>query len=127
MVRLRGHHLVCLFFFEGDLGEREYGSNRESLLTRVEAGEPVEIVGSADDLCAWCPHLNQSRCLYKEGAEEEIARLDGMAAEYLDVSVGAVTLWRDTAQRVIDAPGVWFLQFCDTCDWRASCRRGCYT
>jgi hypothetical protein len=127
VARLRGHHLICLFFFEGDLDDRGYGSSRESLIARVEAGDPVEIVRGADDLCACCPHLKGSRCSYKEGAEDEITRLDRMAAEFLGVSIGSITTWRDVAQLVIDAQGAWFLQFCDGCDWGANCRKGCHT
>jgi hypothetical protein len=124
MARLRGHHLICLYFFEGDLGERAYRLNRERILANVEAGEPVEVVNGADDLCASCPHLTEARCTYKDGAEEEIRNLDRMAAEYLGVSVRASISWRGIAQRVIDAPGIWFWRFCDGCDWRADCRRG---
>ncbi len=126
MVRLRGHHLVCLFFFEGNLGDRGYSSNRENILARVEKGEPVKIIGGADDLCGRCPYLAGLRCTYKEEAEEEIAQLDRKAVEHLGFSVGATILWRDAAQRVIDAPGTWFSQFCDKCDWVANCRRGCH-
>ena len=124
MARLRGHHLICLYFFEGDLGEQTYRLNRERILARVEAGEPVEVVNGADDLCGSCPHLSEARCTYKDGAEEEIRNLDSMAAEYLGVSAGASISWQGIARRVIDAPGVWFSRFCDGCGWRADCRRG---
>jgi uncharacterized protein len=124
MARLRGHHLVCLYFFEGDLGERAYGLAREGIRASVEAGESVEVVNGADDLCASCPHLTEARCTYKDGAEEEIRNLDRRAADYLGVSAGVSIAWQSIGQRVIDAPGVWFSQFCDGCDWRADCRRG---
>jgi hypothetical protein len=125
MARLRGHHLICLYFFEGDLGERTYGLNRERILARIEGGEPVEVVSGADDLCVSCPHLTEARCTYKDGAEEETRQLDRTATEYLGVSAGASVSWQGIAQRVIDAPGVWFSQFCHGCDWQTDCRRGC--
>jgi uncharacterized protein len=124
MVRLRGHHLVCLFFFEGDLGETEYDLNRKRVIAKLEAGEPVAIVSGADDLCAHCPHLKGSQCVYKKGAQEEVVHLDKMAADCLGLSVGTITVWSETAQRVIHAPGKWFAQFCDRCDWLANCRIG---
>lgn len=124
MVRLRGHHLICLFFFEGDVEEDAFELGRRRVLKQCESGEPIQIVQGADDLCASCRHLSYGHCALKPDADIEIARLDSAALEGLCVSVGDSLSWRDAASRVIDIPGNWFFGFCGECEWSLRCRMG---
>jgi hypothetical protein len=124
MARLRGHHLICLFFFEGGLGNKAFGLKRQHIVAGIEAGESVEVVAGADDLCASCPRLTGDRCAYKDGAEEEIRKLDTMALGYLNLLPGSSVLWREIAECVVNATGSWFSLFCEGCDWVSTCRQG---
>jgi uncharacterized protein len=124
LIRLRGHHLICLFFFEGDTKQDAFELGRQRVLGQCEAGEPVQIVERADDLCLSCRHLAGVRCTLNPGADTEIARLDRVALEGLGMSVGDSLSWRDAASRVIDMPAKWFSRFCGECEWSDRCRMG---
>jgi uncharacterized protein len=124
LARLRGHHLICLFFFEGDIEQDVFELGRQRVLGQCEASEPVQIVERADDLCLSCRHLAGVRCTLNSSADTEIACLDRVALEGLGISVGENLSWSDIASRVIDIPGKWFSRFCDGCEWSGQCRMG---
>lgn len=124
MVRLRGHHLVCLFFFEGDAKQDAFELGRQRILGQCEAGEPIRIVERADDLCLSCRHHAGVKCTLSPDADTEIARLDRAALEGLDMSVGESLSWVDAASRVMDMSGKWFSGYCEDCEWSDSCRMG---
>ena len=126
MARLRGHHLICLFFFEGDIDQEAFEHERKHVLGQGEAGDPIEIVEGADDLCSCCRHLADGRCAINPGADVEITRLDRSALEGLGISVGESRSWSDVASRVVDIPGRWFSRFCEGCTWIGRCRMGAF-
>ena len=65
MLKLRGHHLVCLHYFQGEGYSREFVCNLQELVHRAEKGEPVEVVVGPDDVCRACPNLRKGRCRHK--------------------------------------------------------------
>jgi hypothetical protein len=51
-VRLRPHHLFCLSTFAGEGYSTAFVAGVEAVVTRIAAGEPVELVEGPDDICA---------------------------------------------------------------------------
>ncbi|GAB6182991.1 hypothetical protein JCM13991_07320 [Thermodesulfovibrio hydrogeniphilus] len=68
MIRLRGHHLICLHFFSGESYETDFIANLMDVLKRCE-GEEIEVVEVADDICLKCSYLQNSQCFYTKDAE----------------------------------------------------------
>ena len=56
-MKLRGHHLVCLHFFTGEGYTKEFIDNLNRILKKAEAGEEIEVINSADDVCIKCPYF----------------------------------------------------------------------
>jgi hypothetical protein len=127
-LRLRGHHFICLQFFRGEGESPEYVANLESVVERL-ATEPAEAVAIADDICAACPDLGtDGRCgSARAGGEDEIARIDALAFELLEMAPGdRITLAEARNQLGDYAIGVgrWRAQACDGCAWEVVCERG---
>ena len=63
VIKLRGHHLVCLHFFKGEGYNLEYVENLAYILKRAEAGDGIEVAAGADDVCNTCPSLKEGMSL----------------------------------------------------------------
>jgi len=122
MPRLRGHHLVCLHFFNGEGYNPEFIVNLRDILEKAEA-EEVEITREADDICEGCPHLKQLRCRYTEDADEGIREMDTRALELLREGEGAKVRWHEIRKRIPGLFHLWYETYCGTCGWRRACER----
>lgn len=121
VLKLRGHHLICLHFFQGEGYSREFIENLKGVVGRAEAGEEIELVEGADDVCRACPALKDGRCASKPDAEAEIREMDVEAAAHLGISAGERVHWRDLKVKVGATPKEWFAAFCAGCDWEKAC------
>jgi hypothetical protein len=116
---LRGHHLICLHFFNGEGYDDIFVKNLEKVLEDVCEGGG-RIVEGADDVCRACPHLRGGRCSYKKG-EDEIRRLDELALSLLGLGVGDVVRWDSLESRLRPIFQKWVQAACAKCDWRKVC------
>ncbi len=121
MIRLRGHHLICLNFYSGEGYSREFVLNLEEVMHRARKGETILIVSGADDICRACPTLRGDECVSTEGADAEIRKMDAKALDFLGVKTGSKVYWEEVAQKVLKAPAEWLLSFCEGCGWRDAC------
>ncbi|MEW6173248.1 MAG: DUF1284 domain-containing protein, partial [Bacillota bacterium] len=116
MIRLRGHHLVCLHFFRGEGYNREFIDNLEEVLGKAEKGDTIEVIEGADDVCRACSELKDGQCAHTPDADANIRQLDAKATVHLGVSPGNTVLWQDMKARVAATPKEWFVPFCDGCE-----------
>jgi hypothetical protein len=121
VIKLRGHHLVCLQFFRGEGYNREFIANLEDVIGRAEKGEEIEVVEGADDVCRACPALKGDECVAKPGVDAEIREMDKEAASHLGVKVGERVRWQEVSPKVAATPKDWFAGFCAGCDWEKAC------
>lgn len=124
MIRLRGHHLVCLHYYHGGGLTEAYAANLIQKVEQAKHGEAIMIVGGADDICALCPYLQQSLCQGKMAEEEKILKLDRQALALINCRVGDEVLWTGIQREVEAAPLFWFESFCCGCTWAKYCDRG---
>ncbi|MGB4505375.1 MAG: DUF1284 domain-containing protein [Syntrophaceticus sp.] len=122
-MKLRGHHLICLHYYRGEGYSPDYVEHLWKVVKRAKDGEVIEIVSGADDVCQACPYLKGEHCEHKEGADEEIRKLDQAALNFLEVTYGDQVLWQDLQAKVMAAPKSWFDSFCAGCDWFELCTR----
>jgi hypothetical protein len=123
MVRLRGHHLICLHFFLGEGYNPEFIDNLKEVLKRAEAGEEIEIWAGADDVCRECPYLRGKLCLYDKDAENEIREMDRTAIELLGLEKGTGVKWTDINKKIRGIFREWAERYCEECDWRWVCEK----
>ena len=122
MMTLRGHHLVCLFFFNGEGYTQEYTDNLRAAVKRAEGGG-VEVVSGADIICIKCPHLRENRCCYESNAEEAIEGMDRKALDLLEVASGQSISWSELKAKLTAIFPEWYKSFCSDCDWLRVCRK----
>ena len=120
MPSLRGHHLICLHFFNGEGYSEEFIRNLKNALKKMEHS-PVEICSGADEICMKCPYLKDNTCHYDNNAEEDIRDMDTKALELLNLSPGSKADWNSIRDAV---PGIfiqWHASYCESCDWITAC------
>lgn len=123
MIKLRGHHLICLHFFQGEGYSKEFVANIGELLKKAKRGDEITVVVGADEVCVACPYLEDNRCAHKHDSEQEIRRLDDRALRLLNLKPGQNTTWQEIRLKTISAPSDWFHSFCENCDWESLCRK----
>lgn len=120
MIKLRGHHLVCLHYYHGDGLTENYKLNLQQRVARAQNGEEINITGSADDICRACPGL--VGCICQGMPEEEtIQKLDQIALAFLNHQIGDKVLWKDLEGQIKAAPASFFSSFCHECSWARYC------
>ena len=61
IMKLRGHHLICLQFFKGKGYSKIFVENTKRIVDFWE-NNSAEIVKGADDVCNFCPFIKNGRC-----------------------------------------------------------------
>jgi hypothetical protein len=123
VVRLRGHHLVCLHFFLGEGYNPEFVENLKEVLKRSETGEEIEILAGADDVCRECPYLKGGICFYDNNAEDEIGEMDGAAIKLLGLENRGKVNWAEIKKKIPTVFEKWAKRYCEECDWRWVCEK----
>jgi hypothetical protein len=116
--KLRGHHLVCLHFFQGRGYNEKFVRNLHEVLTSVK-NEGTLFIPGADDVCNACPHLLFAVCR----DEEEIGEMDEEAALLLQLEEGQRYDWEQLEERVRSIFPVWYKNYCRNCGWIEACER----
>jgi len=119
---LRGHHLVCLHFFNGEGYDQEFVENLRDVLRMAEDGE-IEICHGIDDVCRKCQHMKQDECRYSEHADEEIKEMDKKALELLRLSIGMKVRWYEIQERLPRIIHQWSEIYCSRCRWEPVCEK----
>lgn len=122
MPRLRGHHLICLHFFNGEGYNPEFVGNLKDVLEKTKS-EDVEISPGADDICEGCPHLKQFRCRYTEDADEGIREMDKRALKLLKEEEGSKVKWHEIRERIPGLFHSWYNSYCNVCGWKRACEQ----
>jgi len=118
---LRGHHLICLHFYNGEGYSAEYIKHLSNTLEIAEKGI-VSICAGADCICTKCPNLRDDNCEYYENAERDIRRMDATALELLKLTPGASVSWKEVREKVEKTVREWYGLYCKDCNWISACR-----
>ena len=123
--RLRGHHLICLFFFQGEGYDEPFVSNLLDVMRSLDEAGQCLVAEGADDVCGSCPWLApDGRCQEPNGGEDEIRRIDTLALALLGATPGEY-LSRRALREVVMSPAVakpWLRDACQDCEWEGVCR-----
>ncbi len=69
MIRLRGHHLLCMLTYVGKGYSPAFVENYDAIAGRLSAGEKILVVDGPDDVCA--PLLRDADCHCHEASVQE--------------------------------------------------------
>lgn len=84
MIRLRPHHLLCIRGFRGKGYSEAFVRNMREVIGRLneDAGQTVEMVSGADDICRCCPHLTDEGICDQN---EKVSAYDRRTSEVFDL------------------------------------------
>lgn len=123
MIKLRGHHLICLQFFNGEGYDPLFLEILREILRRADT-ELIEVIEGPDEVCRACPFLKEDQCRHPETSDAEIREMDRVALEILNLSPGGTVRWqKQKPDRLREGFWRWAENFCRDCSWRAACDR----
>ncbi len=125
MPALRGHHLICLHFFNGAGYDEAFIDNLRHTLSRAEK-EVITVSSCADNVCKSCLNLKQNKCRYEENAEESIQEMDAKALALLGLSCNDQVKWDTLKSSIPEIFPKWFSLYCKECNWRAACEKDAF-
>jgi len=123
MLKLRGHHLICLHFFQGEGYSPNFVEQLNDVMRRARAGEPIVVVQGSDSVCIHCPHLSGTICRSTGTSDSEIREMDENALDLLAVKAGALVLWEEIERKIFAVFPAWYRSYCGACEWRSACER----
>ena len=113
--KIRAHHAMCLYFFQGRGYSGEFVENMKAVL---EENPTIRLMDSPDDICAACPNKVTEPCAKKASRyDREVLRRCGL-------SVGERLPYREFSRKVIETilrRGV-RAEICGDCQWSSLCR-----
>lgn len=114
IIKLRGHHILCLLGFRGLGYDEAFVEN----MTRVHArvffnGSLLELASGPDDICRVCPKLSDGRC-----GSSRISSKDASVLDMLSLQPGNVISAKEVYDRVAAAISVEDVsRICSRCKW----------
>lgn len=126
MIRLRGHHLLCVLTFEGAGYNKQFTRNLAAIVDRLNDGEEILIVDGPDDVCAPVMADADSHCRLAR-----VERRDALALEAISPLIGSppsvgtmLRLDRDTVRELRASFSTGQIRAaCEGCEWHALCGR----
>lgn len=126
MVRLRGHHLLCLLTFVGEGYTPAFTRNYRRIAERLSAGEAIEIVAGPDDICAPMLDLPEAHCRNDDVGDRDEWALVAIA-ELLGLPLGPGSVLVLDGNRLANLRGAFaagaIRAACHECEWSPLCTR----
>jgi hypothetical protein len=122
-MRLRPHHVFCGRFLKVELPDRgsEFERFHREIRDIIETSDDtsVEIIEGVDELCMFCPDLQDDRCESLFGNEDSVRKWDEIIIKGIGVSYGETRISEDW-RRLIEQKAP--LDFCrNRCQWKSIC------
>ena len=113
---LRPHHLLCTQTYDGKGYNADFVRNMTLITGRLrsESGIAVDIVFSADDLCAKCPNMQEAD-LCKDSAK--VKRYDEKVANYFGIQQKSYIYREIVAEINVKMTAQMLEDICSDCAW----------
>ena len=116
VLKLRPHHINCLFFYRGKGYSESFVEAMTGLVTHLKAtpDQQVAFVKQPDQLCHACPHLRDEGC--KSG--ERIIKLDDNTLSVFGIKEGKVYPFKEIIEVIYRSYHKEDLEkICQACEW----------
>lgn len=115
-LHFRPHHFLCTLAFEGKGYSEEFVQNYTQIVERISDETEIQVVDSADSICAPCPNREGSGCI----AGEKIGLLDEQHSLILGLKSGDEVTWGEAQKLIADQMRVEdFHRACAPCSWKS--------
>lgn len=121
MIKLRGHHLLCIHGFQG-MGYNPFFIEKmqevSSFMKDENLNGPVQVEATVDHVCQACPHYAESGCKSAYSAELKIREMDHRVLNHLGLNRGEVYVKNDLIQLTREKVTPEDLDYlCRGCSW----------
>lgn len=128
-LKIRAHHLLCMFGFRGLGYSAAFIENMRSVVDSFfsQSGVEVELAAGRDVICAACPHMADGKCAAEEGADHAVRSRDREVLRRLGLAPGDRLSSSSLARLVADRIDPSALpDICAGCRWLAAgyCQEG---
>jgi hypothetical protein len=120
--KLRPHHVLCIYFFEGKGYSPEFVENMTDVIRTLEGTSLVQLTDSVDIICVKCPNNNQHICEH----DVKVKCYDEAVLSVCQLEVGQVLEWQELSElvsKLIIRPHK-LRTVCGDCEWSTLCQRG---
>ena len=120
MIRLRPHHGMCLYFFQGKGYSGEFIRNMTEYKALLETEDPlIELAEGVDDICAKCPNNKNGQCT----SIDKVNHYDAQVLQICGLETGSTMHYKDFSQNVLEKilRSGRHSQICGNCRWNALC------
>lgn len=118
-MKLRAHHLLCIFGFQGLGYSQEFVDNMTKIVEQLHPSALIQVFSKPDDICTFCPFLGEKGCQKKGPESESVVRNQDLTVmEKLNIVAGDKITWAEVKERVchLIAPGG-LMDICGDCPW----------
>lgn len=123
MLRIRGHHLLCILGFRGKGYDSAFVENMGRVADAIQSQPDLRLTvcDSCDDICGGCPHGRSNTCHKHQGAAAATRQMDRAVLSRLKLRKGETVTVNEAYQRVADRIEVEDIAhtFCTECEWRS--------
>lgn len=122
MLRIRGHHLLCILGFRGRGYDSAFVENMGRVVDTIRNNPAARLtmLTACDDICAKCPHMRGGACKKHNGSEAATREMDQQVLLRLDSRSGETLCAGEIYERVatrIETADI-DEQLCTDCEWR---------
>lgn len=117
---LRGHHLICLHFYQGEGYDSAFVKNLNRVLKKLKKTEGLVLEGP-DEVCLSCPSLKENECRHRPNSNEEVEFLDQLALRLLRLKPGDTFSFKKIKSQLPHFIEEWERKACLDCDWGYVC------
>lgn len=119
MYRIRGHHGMCLGFYEGKGYSDGFTGHMWEMKRILEEDQEICLADGTDDICSACPRNCGGVC----DTPEHVAVMDRQVLMCCGLAPGDVIRWKDfellVKERILDVGKR--KEICGECQWSGIC------
>jgi uncharacterized protein len=117
---IRAHHLLCMQGFQGYGYSKEFERHMGMIITFLNSNPStaIQIITSADEICAKCPYCVEGKCAKELGIE----KIDEFVLERITIVENKIYSF-DNAIKIVnnDLDHNDIMIICDKCSWKDKC------
>ncbi|TCS82542.1 DUF1284 domain-containing protein [Tepidibacillus fermentans] len=123
MIRIRGHHLLCIHGFQGMGYSESFVKEMEKITTilRDDLTNPellIQVVNQLDDVCQGCPHNGKDKCNADENSNQHVMEMDQRVIKKLGIEANSVYTKKELLLRTQERVEASDLDvICEGCSW----------
>lgn len=125
MLIIRGHHLLCLRYFQGKGYSKKFVEKMGGIESSLKSNprQKIVVINSCDAICDSCPHQRENKCCRSFiGSNEEAEAKDNRILSALSLKPGDKISFTEV-QKKLEAllKEKDLVQFCGECSWLFIC------